>query len=176
MIEVKELTEKDFNEELENVCYTLYSYKIKNIDAFYDFNGIKIFSRDINGLSSIDKMFKKVYGCSYDDYVTKKAKEMKPIWLERGYKLISSDKHEKWEQFVNGTIKRISFYHVGNPIEDTLTLIPKINSINDPEELKKMLVSLDGSNNVLVKTAIAFSNHGEGLNSLYEEIRGISKK
>lgn len=176
MIEVKELTVTDMNEELENVCYTLYSYKMKNVDAFYDFNGTKIFSRDITGLDAIDRMFKKVYGCSYDDYVTKKANEMKPIWLEKGYKLISPDKHKKWEEFVNVTIENISFYHVGNPIGDTLTLISKINEVSDSEELKKILISLDGSNNILVQTAINFSKHDEELTHLYEEIRQTSRK
>ena len=101
---------------------------------------------------------------------------MKPIWLEKGYKLISPDKHKKWEEFVNVTIENISFYHVGNPIGDTLTLISKINEVSDSEELKKILISLDGSNNILVQTAINFSKHDEELTHLYEEIRQTSRK
>lgn len=176
MVEIKELLEKSFNEELENVCYTLYSCKCNGIDAFYDFNGIKIFSRDINNPSDISRMFQKVYGLGYDDYVIKKAKQMEPIWLEEGYKLISPDKYEEWKSFVSNEIQYIRFYHIGHPIEDTLKLLSKINDISDLEELKTILISIGGSNNVLVKSVISFSKYGEVLRDLFEEIRCSAKK
>ena len=46
MLEIKrkDLTTTDCNEELENVCISLYAYKRKNVEAFYDFEGTKIYS------------------------------------------------------------------------------------------------------------------------------------
>jgi hypothetical protein len=169
MIEIKDLEENKFNEELENIFYTLYGYKMKNIEAYYDYNGVKLYSKDITGIETLDKWYITIYGCTYTEHVQKKAEEMRPVWLEKGYALIAPEKHDKWTELVDNTIKNIAFYHVGNPIEDTLRIVERVNSMTDNEEIRQLLVSLDGSNNTLVKTAIEFSNKGHLLSEIYEE-------
>ena len=121
-------------------------------------------------------MFEKVYGCSYNVYVTRKANNLKPTWLQSGYELLPSEKHGEWTQFVNYVIDNISFYNYGNPINETLEIIARINSIDDLEELKNLIASIDGSHNILVRNAIQFSNKGELVSTLYDEVRAVSKR
>ncbi|MBP5678810.1 MAG: hypothetical protein J6X28_03155 [Bacilli bacterium] len=162
MLEIKEIPEMGGSEELEKVCYTLYGYREKGIDAFYDFNGVKIYSKNITGPDSIEKMYQKVYGCSYAEHVKEKAKKQRPIWLESGYQILPTEKHERWEQFVDSVIEAMDSYaHGPNPITDTLVNIARINSIASEQELREFIWTLDGSNKVLIKAAIEFSNKGD---------------
>ena len=96
MIEIKELSSTEANEELENIFYTLYGYKRKGIEAYYEFEGIKITTDDVNDFSDLDRLFKKVYGCSYEQHVTKKALKMRDSWILEGHEIITPDKYDAW--------------------------------------------------------------------------------
>ena len=171
MIEIKELSVTDYNEMLENVCMTLWGYKMRNVEAFYEFEGVKITTKDISSPADIERLFQQIYGHSYSEHVKQKAILQKPAWLAQGFRLIDPIKQEEWVDFVNKTIEVIDFYHIGNPITDTLNLLIRINATEDRDQLKEIIISVDGSNNVLVRTAITFSNKGDIIQSIYDEIK-----
>ena len=172
MKEIKELTVTNANEELDNVCYTLFGYKMRGEDVYYDFHGEKIYSKDINDVSDIERLYFKIYGCGYSEHVKKKALESRQTWLEMGYKVVDPEKHSEWEKFVDAIIEVIDFYRFGNPIIDTLNNLTTIDAIEDREELKEFINSLDGSNNVLVKSALSFSPKAGLIQEIVEELRG----
>ena len=68
-IQITELTETTGTEELINVCYTLYGYQRKGINAYYVIDGVKISSSEVRSPEDIERMFYKVYGCGYKEKV-----------------------------------------------------------------------------------------------------------
>ena len=175
MIEVKELTSTGANEELENIFYTLYGYRTKRQEAFIEFEGIKITTDDVKDWSDFDRLFTKVYGCGYEQHVTKKALKMRDTWIQDGQEIISPDKYDAWVEYVDSFICNVAFYHVGNPIVDGLRVIKQVNELEDPELIKALIVECDGSNNILVRAMIEFSNKGTKVAELYEQIKNSHK-
>ena len=175
MIEIKELTSTDANEELENVFVTLYGYRTKGIEAYYEFEGIRITTDDVADYSNLDKLFKKIYGCSYEQHVTKKALKKRDDWIQEGQELITPDKYDLWVEYVDSFICNVAYYHYGNPIVDGIKLIKEVNALTDPEQIKELIIKCDGANNILVRTMIEFSNKGSEIAKLYEEIKNNRK-
>ena len=175
MIEIKELTSTEANEELENIFYTLYSYGSKGQSAYIEFEGIKITTEDVRDWSDFDRLFQKVYGCNYETYVTKKALKMRDTWIQEGQEIITPDKYDAWVDYVDSFICNVAHYHYGNPIIDGIRVIKQVNELTDPELIKALIIECDGSNNILVRAMIEFSNKGTQVAELYEQIKNSHK-
>lgn len=171
MIEVVELLFDDCNEELENAIFTLYSHKLKNEEAFYEINGVKIYSNDVVGPESVDEIFIKVYGYNYEEYVTKKVEEQKPEWIEKGIGILPAQKHNDWKAFVESVANNLPTNHIGNPVLEILELLPKVDAMEDEDEIKELLRDLLGSRSILVRALLVFSNKPETISRLYGELK-----
>ena len=171
LVDVVELLFNDVNEELENAVFTLYHHKLKNQEAFYEINGVKIYSKDITGPESVDEMFIKVYGDNYFDYVTKKAESLRGEWEEKGKAILPPDKHHKWVAFVDFVVKGLAYHHVGNPIEEAIELLNKVDVIEDEDELKDIIRELVGTKDFLIRVLLTFSKKAEDIARLYVEVK-----
>ncbi len=172
MLEITEAPEKTHNEELLDVIYMLYDYKRRGVDARYNFNGTMIFASEINGPTSIDVMFKKVYGCTYIEYAQARAEKMCPEWLETGYKIIPEKRHNDWKDYVESFVKTAGSYQVGNPVITLLKYIDIINALDEKTEedvIVTIIDALDAISPALVNRLAYFSNKEDLIRKLYDE-------
>lgn len=170
-IEITELTETTGNQELTNVCYTLYGYQRKGINAYYVFEGIKIYAREIQSPEDIERMFNKVYGCSYEEKVQRTVAEKKVEWVKYGFENFPQEKHAKWLEYVDQVCANMHYYQFGNPITDAIRVIDTVNDTDDRDLLKEIVIAITGSQLILFKAVVAFSNKGELLEQINEELK-----
>lgn len=169
--QITELTETTGTEELINVCYTLYGYQRKGINAYYVIDGVKISSSEVRSPEDIERMFYKVYGCGYKEKVQRTISEKKVEWVKYGFEHLPLDKHAKWLEYVDEMCKALPHYQFGNPITDGIKVIEAINATDDRELLTEIVKGITGSNMVLFKAAVTFSNKGELIQQINEELK-----
>ena len=100
---------------------------------------------------------------------------MRDTWIQEGQEIITPDKYDAWVDYVDSFICNVAHYHYGNPIIDGIRVIKQVNELTDPELIKALIIECDGSNNVLVRAMIEFSNKGTQVAELYEQIKNSHK-
>lgn len=107
--------------------------------------------------------------------IKKKYKEQyqrkKVEWVKYGFEHLPLDKHAKWLEYVDEMCKASPHYKFGNPITDGIKVIEAINATNDRKLLTEIVKGITGSNMILFKAAVTFSNKGELIQQINEELK-----
>ena len=110
-------------------------------------------------------------GKTLEPLVAKKAEEMRPIWIENGTSILPVEKHKDWISFVGSVVKNLPFNHMGNPIVEILELLPKVNEMEDDDDIKDVIRNLMESRSMLIRALFVFSNKPEKIARLYDELK-----
>ena len=118
---------------LDEVVRELIRFRNAGFDVYCEFNGHKLYSRDI----SMDSAYLEVCGCTYSEYLRRRkewlqeyeerkrkekeeSKAKKPEWIARGRKLIPEELWSKWEECID---IRISDLYNGMEVESALQVM-----------------------------------------------------
>ena len=118
---------------LDEVVRELISLRRAGFDAYCDFNGHKLYSRDV----TLDGAYLEVTGYTYREFLQEQKRQMEqwerekeeakaqsraktPEWIARGRKLIPEELWKEWEECIE---IRISDLYNGREIEHALVVM-----------------------------------------------------
>ena len=120
-------------------------------DCYINFNGVKIFSKNI----TLDSAYLDITGMSkkeFENYQEKRRREFEefmekeekraheriPYWIEEGHKLFPKDKHEMWDEIV--PVRASDLYH-GMELDNILEIqrLLTYEEKGSYEEIKKFM-------------------------------------
>ena len=162
-----------YGSDLEGAVKELLEFKMKGQSVFYEFNGTKLYSCDV----TMDSAFKEVTGYTKDDFDKRRKEELDkfkvemeqeknqaqqniPAWIERGKKIIFSERHKDWEECVK--IRANDFYN-GRELNDVLDIMEALDKGEPMENVQQMFKNQghSGMSSALVRNIVySFSSKG----------------
>ncbi len=170
---------------LDEVVRELIRFRDAGFDVYCDFNGHKLYSKDI----SFDSAYLEVCGCTYSEYLRRskeriakwqeeqkrekeKATKNKLEWIVTGHKYIPEQLWSEWEKCIDIRIKDL---YNGVEIEYALNIMRAYEIGTPVEKISEMIESQhhSGASYSILKSIITYF-YPKG-NELFQELDNSKK-